>query len=78
MYGVMRFWLERGVDGFRVDALRQLVKDEDLRDNPPNPDERGARSRTMPCSRSTPRTGPRCTRWSARCEVCSRSMATGS
>ena len=44
MYGVMRFWLERGVDGFRVDALRQLVKDEDLRDNPPNPDERGARS----------------------------------
>jgi alpha-glucosidase len=38
MLGVLRFWLERGVDGFRVDALRQLVKDERLRDNPPNPD----------------------------------------
>jgi alpha-glucosidase len=38
MYDVLRFWLERGVDGFRVDALRQLVKDERLRDNPPNPD----------------------------------------
>ena len=40
MMDVLRFWLERGVDGFRVDALRQLVKDERLRDNPPNPDER--------------------------------------
>lgn len=40
MYGVMRFWLERGVDGFRVDALRHLIKDEELRDNPPNPDYR--------------------------------------
>ena len=40
MLGVLRFWLERGVDGFRVDALRQLVKDERLRDNPPNPEPR--------------------------------------
>jgi alpha-glucosidase len=38
MMDVLRFWLERGVDGFRVDALRQLVKDDHLRDNPPNPD----------------------------------------
>jgi alpha-glucosidase len=38
MLDVLRFWLERGVDGFRVDALRQLVKDERLRDNPPNPE----------------------------------------
>src|SRR5215207_2089598 len=35
--GVMRFWLELGVDGFRLDALPLLVKDEQLRDNPPNP-----------------------------------------
>ncbi|HEV8558819.1 MAG TPA: alpha-amylase family glycosyl hydrolase [Actinophytocola sp.] len=34
---VMRFWLDRGVDGFRVDACRQLIKDDQLRDNPPNP-----------------------------------------
>ncbi len=32
---VMRFWLERGVDGFRVDVAHRLVKDEALRDNPP-------------------------------------------
>jgi alpha-glucosidase len=33
----MRFWLGRGVDGFRVDALPLLVKDDRFRDNPPNP-----------------------------------------
>jgi alpha-glucosidase len=38
MLDVLRFWLDRGVDGFRVDALRQLLKDPDWRDNPPNPD----------------------------------------
>jgi alpha-glucosidase len=37
MLDVLRFWLDRGVDGFRVDALRQLIKDDQLRDNPPNP-----------------------------------------
>ena len=37
MLGVMRFWLERGADGFRVDALRHMIKDKELRDNPPNP-----------------------------------------
>jgi alpha-glucosidase len=37
MYGVMRFWLDRGVDGFRIDTLSYLIKDEQLRDNPPNP-----------------------------------------
>jgi alpha-glucosidase len=38
MYDVLRFWFNRGVDGFRIDALRQVVKDKQLRDNPPNPD----------------------------------------
>jgi alpha-glucosidase len=37
MLDVLGFWLDRGVDGFRVDALRQLLKDPDWRDNPPNP-----------------------------------------
>ena len=36
----MRFWLERGVDGFRVDAVTNLVEDELLRDDPPNPNYR--------------------------------------
>ncbi len=37
MLDVLRFWCERGADGFRIDALRQLVKDARWRDNPPNP-----------------------------------------
>jgi alpha-glucosidase len=40
MYGALRFWLDRGVDGFRVDAIHHLFKDERLLDNPPNPDFR--------------------------------------
>ncbi|MDO8877393.1 MAG: alpha-amylase family glycosyl hydrolase [Pseudolabrys sp.] len=38
MHDVMRFWLDRGVDGFRVDVIWHLIKDEAFRDNPPNPD----------------------------------------
>jgi alpha-glucosidase len=37
LFEVMRFWLERGVDGFRVDAIHMLVEDESLANNPPNP-----------------------------------------
>ena len=33
----MRFWLDRGVDGFRLDALDLLIKDSQFTDNPPNP-----------------------------------------
>jgi alpha-glucosidase len=36
MFDVLRFWLDRGVDGFRVDVLWLLIKDEQFRDNPPN------------------------------------------
>lgn len=36
MYDVMRFWLRRGVDGLRIDALAHLIKDKQLRDNPVN------------------------------------------
>jgi alpha-glucosidase len=37
MYDVLRFWLNRGVDGFRVDVLWLLIKDGQFRDNPQNP-----------------------------------------
>ena len=37
MYDVLRFWLDRGVDGIRVDVLPQLIKDADFRDDPLNP-----------------------------------------
>ena len=35
MQDVLRFWLERGVAGFRVDAIDRLLKDPQLRDDPP-------------------------------------------
>lgn len=37
MHDVLRFWLDRGVDGFRVDVVWHLIKDDQFRDNPPNP-----------------------------------------
>ncbi len=37
MHEVMRFWLRRGVDGFRVDVIWHLLKDDRFRDNPLNP-----------------------------------------
>jgi alpha-glucosidase len=40
MHEVMRFWLKRGVDGFRIDVIWHLSKDESFRDNPANPDFR--------------------------------------
>ncbi len=33
---VARFWLARGVDGFRLDALNFSMHDPELRDNPPS------------------------------------------
>ena len=33
---VTRFWLARGVDGFRLDALNFTMHDPELRDNPPS------------------------------------------
>jgi alpha-glucosidase len=35
MQDVVRFWRERGADGFRLDAIDRLVKDDQLRDDPP-------------------------------------------
>ena len=37
MFDVLRFWLDRGVDGFRVDVMWLMIKDDEFRDNPPNP-----------------------------------------
>ncbi|MBV8773934.1 MAG: DUF3459 domain-containing protein, partial [Deltaproteobacteria bacterium] len=40
MCDVLRFWFDRGVDGFRVDAIHHLLEDEGCRDNPPDPNWR--------------------------------------
>lgn len=37
MMEVLRFWMERGVDGFRMDVVGMILKDPAMRDNPPNP-----------------------------------------
>ncbi len=37
MLDTLRFWLRRGVDGFRMDVIGLLIKDAELRDNPPDP-----------------------------------------
>ena len=36
MQGVLRFWLDRGVDGFRIDVVHGLGKDPALPDDPPD------------------------------------------
>jgi len=38
MHEVARFWLGRGVDGFRIDVAAAVAKDPELRDNPLDPD----------------------------------------
>lgn len=38
MFNVMRFWLDKGVHGFRVDVMWHMIKDDQFRDNPVNPD----------------------------------------
>jgi len=38
MLDVMKFWLDKGVDGFRVDVMWHMIKDQQLRDNPVNPE----------------------------------------
>ena len=80
MDDVLRFWLDRGVDGFRVDVIWQLVKDDQLRDNPLDPACRGQgpRTRRRPCCRPTRPTGPRRLRSSRSCAGSSTSTTTGS
>jgi len=38
MLDVLRFWLDRGVDGVRIDVAHMLMKDPEFRDNPEAPE----------------------------------------
>ncbi len=44
----VRFWLERGVDGFRLDTVNYYFHDAELRDNPPVAANDPARNGTNP------------------------------
>jgi alpha-glucosidase len=44
---VIRFWLDRGVDGLRIDVVNMLVKDAHFRDNPKSTDEDGLEIRVL-------------------------------
>lgn len=38
MLNNVRFWLDKGVDGFRIDVIWVMKKDREFRDEPPNPE----------------------------------------
>jgi len=51
MFDALRFWLRKGVDGFRVDVMWLMIKDDQFRDNPPNPGYvvgQGSRAQFLP------------------------------
>ena len=59
---ILRFWFDRGVAGFRIDVCHMIVKDAELRDNPPT--DRGrpladAGVRPEACVQRMPARGPR-------------------
>jgi len=69
---VLRFWLDRGVDGFRIDTIHHLIKDREFRDNPPNPSYTpGMPPHRAVCCPSTPSIARRFTMRSPRCGVSS-------
>jgi alpha-glucosidase len=43
MHNVLRFWMDRGVDGFRIDVMDRILKDPQLGDNPPEPNREYAK-----------------------------------
>ncbi|WP_034851581.1 beta-galactosidase BglA [Sinorhizobium sojae] len=48
LLSTVRFWLERGVDGFRLDTVNYYFHDDQLRDNPPLVPDPDATSRDAP------------------------------
>jgi alpha-glucosidase len=45
LLGIVKFWLDKGVDGFRLDAVNHCIHDAQLRDNPPKPPEKSVPDR---------------------------------
>ena len=60
---ILRFWFDRGVAGFRIDVCNLIVKDAELRDNPPaseDDDRRSAGARAKGRLQRQPARSPRC------------------
>jgi alpha-glucosidase len=45
--GILRFWFDRGISGFRIDVAHGIVKDLELRDNPVATRDDDARARAL-------------------------------
>ncbi len=45
--GILRHWFDRGIAGFRIDVAHAIVKDAELRDNPPAGPTDSARTRSF-------------------------------
>ncbi len=58
----MRFWFDRGVDGFRIDVIWFLIKEMQLRDNPLDPDWKEGDLPTCAICACTTKINPRCMR----------------
>ena len=59
---ILRFWFDRGVAGFRIDVCHMIVKDRELRDNPPATDDdpfHAPDDRTAPGLQRVPARGAR-------------------
>ncbi|MCT2591310.1 glycoside hydrolase family 13 protein [Streptomyces sp. N2-109] len=66
--GTLRFWLDRGIDGFRIDVAAGLFKDRELPDSPdPKADER-SRDSVNPLAWNQPEVHDVWRRWRAVCE----------
>ena len=62
---VIRFWLDRGVAGLRVDVAHGMFKDPELADDPDRRCARTSRPATTTARRSTSCTGPGAPSWTA-------------